>query len=347
MEMQPFPLQPLSTHTAHLQCVAEVQQAGLALLQLAGMQPNSMQLVCNPLIVRRAGRKTLYMAGGVQMFTAQVATAVLMGVAFTGGAPSIGAIAALEVFVCVFTIGFAYSHGPLDWLVRLLRLNARVAHHRESQCAFLCACPARRQREACAMCSVQFCMQGQANGRDTHAHGLPWAGANGDPHDRDPLRRPVRDGVLQLPRELLNRASLPEHHLQAAGEGAAYHTLMLLRTPGSLACVHPHRRCMHSHTCPPCPLATEDVDCTSSRRCMQSALLTAKIACLTMRGALQFATFLFFAACVALMTIAIAVLLPETKGVPIEEVDLLWERHFLWRRVVKPAQKDALADENA
>ena len=87
MEMQPFPLQPLSTHTAHLQCVAEVQQAGLALLQLAGMQPNSMQLVCNPLIVRRAGRKTLYMAGGVQMFTAQVATAVLMGVAFTGGRP--------------------------------------------------------------------------------------------------------------------------------------------------------------------------------------------------------------------------------------------------------------------
>ncbi len=71
------------------------------------------------------------------------------------------------------------------------------------------------------------------------------------------------------------------------------------------------------------------------------------IAYLTLCGALQFATFLFFAACVALMTIAIAVLLPETKGVPIEEVDALWERHFLWGRVVKPGQKDALADERA
>lgn len=73
-------------------------------------------------IACRAGRKQLYMAGGIQMFSAQVATAVLMGLAFTGGAPSIGAIVALEVFVCIFTIGFAYSHGPLDWLVRLLWL---------------------------------------------------------------------------------------------------------------------------------------------------------------------------------------------------------------------------------
>lgn len=57
-------------------------------------------------------------------------------------------------------------------------------------------------------------------------------------------------------------------------------------------------------------------------------------------GNLQFATFLFFASCVALMTIAIAWLLPETKGVPIEEVDLLWERHFVWRHVVKPKKQD-------
>ena len=44
------------------------------------------------------------------------------------------------------------------------------------------------------------------------------------------------------------------------------------------------------------------------------------------------------------MTIAIAALLPETKGVPIEEVGALWERHWAWRRVVsKPAQQDARA----
>ena len=44
------------------------------------------------------------------------------------------------------------------------------------------------------------------------------------------------------------------------------------------------------------------------------------------------------------MTIAIAELLPETKGVPIEEVGALWERHWAWRRVVeKPVLQDARA----
>lgn len=31
-------------------------------------------------------------------------------------------------------------------------------------------------------------------------------------------------------------------------------------------------------------------------------------------------TFIFFAACVAVMTLTVIILLPETKGVPIEEV---------------------------
>lgn len=35
---------------------------------------------------------------------------------------------------------------------------------------------------------------------------------------------------------------------------------------------------------------------------------------------LQFATFIFFAACVVVMTLTVAFLLPETKNVPIEEV---------------------------
>ena len=78
--------------------------------------------------VRRAGRRSLYLAGGAQMFTAQIATAVLMGVAFRGATPSIGAIIALEILVCIFTIGFAYSHGPLDWLVSYLPA-ACVTHH--------------------------------------------------------------------------------------------------------------------------------------------------------------------------------------------------------------------------
>ena len=48
----------------------------------------------------------------------------------------------------------------------------------------------------------------------------------------------------------------------------------------------------------------------------------------------QFLTFVFFACCVALMTGIIAALLPETKGLPIEEADRLFEGHWVWQRVV-------------
>ena len=78
--------------------------------------------------------------------------------------------------------------------------------------------------------------------------------------------------------------------------------------------------------------------------CMQPhAMHTQHWAPLSLSGTAQFATFLFFAGCVALMTIAIAVLLPETKGVPIEEVNLLWERHFVWRHALKPRRQEAAA----
>ena len=62
------------------------------------------------------------------MFTAQIATAALMGVAFRGSAPSIGAIIALEVLVCIFTVGFAYSYGP-PRLAGELPANFNIKHN--------------------------------------------------------------------------------------------------------------------------------------------------------------------------------------------------------------------------
>lgn len=38
----------------------------------------------------------------------------------------------------------------------------------------------------------------------------------------------------------------------------------------------------------------------------------------------QFATFMFFAGCVTVMTLCVGFLLPECKGIPIEEV-----RHYI------------------
>lgn len=51
------------------------------------------------------------------MVLAQVATTILMAVTFQHEAPPLYAIILIEVFVCMFTAGFAYSWGPLGWLV--------------------------------------------------------------------------------------------------------------------------------------------------------------------------------------------------------------------------------------
>lgn len=40
------------------------------------------------------------------------------------------------------------------------------------------------------------------------------------------------------------------------------------------------------------------------------------------------------------MTIFVAVLLPETKGIPIEEMVVVWRKHWLWSRFVEAAPLD-------
>lgn len=56
---------------------------------------------------------------------------------------------------------------------------------------------------------------------------------------------------------------------------------------------------------------------------------------LSMLCHMKFAIFLFFAAWVFLMTVFVFFLLPETKGVPIEEmVEVVWREHWFWKRYV-------------
>ncbi|KAL5697630.1 Sugar transport protein 14 [Ranunculus cassubicifolius] len=49
---------------------------------------------------------------------------------------------------------------------------------------------------------------------------------------------------------------------------------------------------------------------------------------------LRYGIFLLFAALIVTMTLFIFFLLPETKQVPIEEIILLWQNHWLWKRYV-------------
>ena len=60
-----------------------------------------------------------------------------------------------------------------------------------------------------------------------------------------------------------------------------------------------------------------------------------------MSGAcLQYGIMLFFAAWCLIMTLYIILCLPETKGVPIEEIVVVWRKHWLWKRFVEPAASD-------
>lgn len=56
---------------------------------------------------------------------------------------------------------------------------------------------------------------------------------------------------------------------------------------------------------------------------------------LTMLCHFKFATFLFYAAWIAIMTIFVALFLPETKGIPLDMMYEVWGRHWFWRRFVQ------------
>ncbi|ESW25055.1 hypothetical protein PHAVU_003G003400 [Phaseolus vulgaris] len=55
---------------------------------------------------------------------------------------------------------------------------------------------------------------------------------------------------------------------------------------------------------------------------------------LTMLCHIKFGLFFLFAGFVVIMTIFVAVFLPETKNVPIEEMNRLWTSHWFWTKIV-------------
>ena len=56
---------------------------------------------------------------------------------------------------------------------------------------------------------------------------------------------------------------------------------------------------------------------------------------LTMLCHMEWGTYLFFAFWAGLMTLYAIFFLPETKGVPLEEMQVLWSKHWFWGRFVR------------
>lgn len=55
---------------------------------------------------------------------------------------------------------------------------------------------------------------------------------------------------------------------------------------------------------------------------------------LSLLCAFKFGIFLFFAGWITIMTVFVSLFLPETKGVPIEEMIFVWRKHWFWKKIV-------------
>jgi sugar porter (SP) family MFS transporter len=68
--------------------------------------------------VDRLGRRTLLLEAGVQMFVAEVIVAILLGHYFADATKLPNSVAiGVIVLICVFIASFAWSWGPLGWLI--------------------------------------------------------------------------------------------------------------------------------------------------------------------------------------------------------------------------------------
>lgn len=61
---------------------------------------------------------------------------------------------------------------------------------------------------------------------------------------------------------------------------------------------------------------------------------------------LRYGIFLLFASLIFIMSCFIFFLLPETKQVPIEEIHLLWQKHWFWKRYCPPDDEKPFRDGN-
>ncbi|KAJ8437382.1 hypothetical protein Cgig2_020401 [Carnegiea gigantea] len=81
---------------------------------------NVVATIVSILTVDKAGRRVLFLEGGIQMLICQVLIAYFIGKTYgtTGeGAFSTGAANFVLFLICAYVAGFAWSWGPLGWLV--------------------------------------------------------------------------------------------------------------------------------------------------------------------------------------------------------------------------------------
>ena len=80
---------------------------------------NVLSTIVSIYSVDKLGRRVLLLEAGVQMFLSQVVIAIILGIKVTDNSENLGKGFAIlvVVLVCTFVSSFAWSWGPLGWLI--------------------------------------------------------------------------------------------------------------------------------------------------------------------------------------------------------------------------------------
>ncbi|KAI3458339.1 hypothetical protein Pfo_015002 [Paulownia fortunei] len=93
------------------------ESASLMSAVLIGIVGTSMTLLSS-LIVDKVGRRVIFQIGGIQMFFTQILIGGIMAAKLGDhGALSKGYSILVVILICIYAAGFAFSWGPLGWLV--------------------------------------------------------------------------------------------------------------------------------------------------------------------------------------------------------------------------------------
>nr|CAD1837647.1 unnamed protein product [Ananas comosus var. bracteatus] len=110
--------------------------------------------------VDRIGRRMLLLEAGVQMFLSQVVIAVLLGIKVTDHSDDLsrGYAVLVVVMVCTFVSSFAWSWGPLGWLIpsETFPLETRSAGQSVTVCANLLFTFVIAQAFLSMLCSLKY-----------------------------------------------------------------------------------------------------------------------------------------------------------------------------------------------
>ncbi|KAH7653817.1 Sugar/inositol transporter protein [Dioscorea alata] len=121
---------------------------------------NVLSTVVSIYCVDRVGRRALLLEAGVQMFLSQVIIAVILGIKVTDHSDNLshGYAILVVVMVCVFVSSFAWSWGPLGWLIpsETFPLEVRSAGQSVTVCVNLLFTFAIAQAFLSMLCHLKY-----------------------------------------------------------------------------------------------------------------------------------------------------------------------------------------------